>query len=261
MKKLVIGNWKMNPATIAEARALALSLEHRMHSVHVATEVVICPPSIYMAPFSHYLHLSKLGTQNISWADTGAYTGEVSALQLKQWDVEYVILGHSERRVYFGETDSVVNLKIQSALKHKIHPVVCLGGEEGAKKADMKKLVTKQLNAVTKGLDKDEIYKIIFAYEPIWAISTMKNSQPATGEHAVEVIEHIQNSLGRKVGKEKAKNMRILYGGTVNKSNVYTFAKHPVIDGALVGGASLDANNFWEIVKEFSRESIHKEEQ
>ncbi|MBX4187751.1 MAG: triose-phosphate isomerase [Candidatus Doudnabacteria bacterium] len=260
MKKLIIANWKMNPETIADARALALSIEHRMHTIHITTDVVVCPPSIYLPPFSHYLHLAKLGAQNVSWAESGAYTGEISAKQLTQWGIEYIILGHSERRIYFHENDKDVNLKIKMALKNKIHPIVCLGGEAGAKKTDMNKLVIKQLNAVTKDLTKDEIFKIIFAYEPVWAISTMKNSRPATGDHAVELIEHIQTALGRKVGIERSKNMRILYGGTVTKSNVNEFAKHPMIDGALVGGASLDADNFWEIVREFSRESIHKEE-
>jgi triosephosphate isomerase (TIM) len=259
MKKLILGNWKMNPKTMAEARAMILSLEHRMHMVHHTTEVVITPPFVYLPGFSHYTHLLKIGAQNMSYAESGAFTGEISALQLAQWRVEYVILGHSERRLYFSESDEEVNEKIKMALKHKIHPVVCLGGEKGAKKTDMKKLVNKQFLAVTRGLEKNDIYKIIFAYEPIWAISTMKNSQPATGEHAVELIQHIQDLLSKKIGKEKAKMMKILYGGTVNKSNVHEFAKQPIIDGALVGGASLDVENFWEVVREFTREAIHKE--
>jgi triosephosphate isomerase (TIM) len=147
------------------------------------------------------------------------------------------------------------------ALKHHIHPIVCLGGEPGAKKTDMARLVTRQFIAAMRGLDKEEIKRIIFAYEPIWAISTMKNSQPATGEHAVELIQHIQDLLSKKIGKECAKVMKILYGGTVNKNNVHEFAEHPIIDGALVGGASLDLENFWHVVWEFARESVHKEEE
>jgi triosephosphate isomerase (TIM) len=258
MKKLIVANWKMNPETLDAARQLLLALEHRMHLVQDKSEVVVCPPYLFLPPFSHYSHLTRLGVQNINWAEGGAYTGEISAPQVRQWDVEYVILGHSERRIYCGETDSLVNLKIMTALKHKIHPIVCLGGEEGATKTGMKRLVSKQFAAATKGLEKDDIHRIIFAYEPIWAISTMKNSKPASGDHAAELINHVRGLIAKKLGKDKAVHAQVLYGGTVNKVNVHEFAKYPEISGALVGGASLDSENFWEIVKEFSRESIHK---
>jgi triosephosphate isomerase len=211
-----------------------------------------------LAPFSHYAHNVRLGAQNISWAESGAFTGEISAPMVRQWDVEYVILGHSERRLYCGETDESVAKKIVTALKNKLAPVVCLGGEEGAKKTGMKRLVSKQFVAATKNLEKDDIHKIIFAYEPIWAISTMKNSKPATGDHAAELINHIRGLLAKKLGKDQGASAKVLYGGTVNKTNVHEFSRYPEISGALVGGASLDSDNFWEIVKEFRRESIHK---
>jgi triosephosphate isomerase len=177
---------------------------------------------------------------------------------LKIWKVAYVILGHSERRIYLGETDSMVNAKIVAALNAKIIPVVCLGGEEGAIKSEMKTLVTKQFVKAIRGLDKKHLEKIIFVYEPVWAISTMKNAKPANGEHAVEMIDHIRSLIARRLTRERAANMRVLYGGSVNKDNVSEFAKHPQIDGALVGAASLDANNFWAVIEEFNRESIHK---
>ena len=258
MKKLIVANWKMNPVTLDEARSLFFTVEHRMHMIHHSVDVVVCPPALYLAPFSHYAHLVKLGGQNMSVADSGAYTGDISLTQMLQWGVEYVVLGHSERRLYFNETDSAVNSKIVLALKHKVHPVVCLGGEPGAKKSDMKKLVTKQFNASIKGLQRGDIHKLVFAYEPIWAISTMKNSKPATGEHAAELIGHIRALISKKLGKDRGMHSRVLYGGTVNKSNVHEFSKFATIDGALVGGASLDSESFWEIVKEFGRESIHK---
>jgi triosephosphate isomerase (TIM) len=258
MKKLIIGNWKMNPETIALARQMLLSLEHRMHMVQDSTQVVICPPAVYLPPFSHYAHIIKLGAQNMNWADSGAYTGEISPKQLTQWGVEYVILGHSERRIYFGETDSMVNLKVAAALKHKMHPVVCLGGDESAKKPTMKALVTRQFNAVTKGMEKNDFPKLVYAYEPSWAISTMKNSEPASGEHAAELIDHIRSLLAKKIGKEHANLVKVVYGGTVNMANVSEFAKHPTIDGALVGGASLNPIDFWHIINEFARESIHR---
>lgn len=258
MKKLVVGNWKMNPETVDEARQLVLSFEHRMHLVQQSVDVVVCPPAVYLAPLAHYSHLVGIGAQDVSWADCGAYTGQVSAGQLAQWDVAHVILGHSERRMYCRETDQDVNAKLLQALRHRMHPVVCLGGEPGARKSDMRRLVTRQFNAVTKGLDKPDYHRVIFAYEPIWAISTMRNSKPATGDHAAELVDHIRGLLARKIGKERAKLSVVLYGGTVNAENVHEFARYPTISGALVGGASLGSQSFWRIVEEFSRESIHK---
>ena len=258
MKKLIIANWKMNPQTIQEARSLVSSFEHRMHATSTYTEVVICPPFVYLPALMHYAGAISLGAQNMSWADSGALTGEVSAVQLKQWNVKYVILGHSERRLYLGETDSVVNAKIIAAFKHKITPVVCLGGEEGAIKSEMKNLVAKQFIKVTKDLDKRQLEKIVYVYEPAWAISTMEKSEPATGEHAHELIEHIYQLLEHRIGKT-SRMVRVLYGGTVNKNNVHEYAMYPEIDGALVGAASLDSENFWHVVSEFNREAIHKE--
>ncbi|MBX4204702.1 MAG: triose-phosphate isomerase [Candidatus Doudnabacteria bacterium] len=258
MKKLIIANWKMNPETIEQARLLVTGLEHRMHQVLEKTDVVICPPFTFLAPLSHYSHLTKIGAQNVSWAASGAFTGEISANMLKNWKTQFVILGHSERRLYLGETDSMVNAKIIACLNAKLTPVVCLGGEEGALKADMKSLVSKQFLQVIKGLDKKHIEKIIFVYEPIWAISTMKGSTPATGEHAEEFIEYIRSLVAKKIAKDRAADMQILYGGTVNRDNVHDFARFPRIDGVLVGASSLDRDNFWEIINEFARESIHK---
>lgn len=258
MKKLIVANWKMNPQAAPDAKRLVALIEHRMHAVSANTEVVVCPPFVYLPALMHYTKGVELGAQNMSWADAGALTGEISAGMLKQWGVGYVILGHSERRLYLGETDSVVNAKITEALKNKIIPIVCLGGETGAIKAEMKNLVTKQFIKVTKDLDKKQLSKIVYVYEPVWAISTMKKSEPATGEHAFELIEHIYGLLEHRIGKAEARNIRVLYGGTVNKNNVHEYAKYPQIDGALVGAASLDADNFWQVVSEFNREAIHR---
>jgi triosephosphate isomerase len=258
MKKLIIANWKMNPQDLGTARVLVSSLEHRMHKVYTQTEVVICPPFTFLPPLMHYSHMTQLGAQNMSWAEKGPFTGEISADMLKNFKVTHAILGHSERRLYLGETDSMVNAKIIACLNAKITPVVCLGGEDGAMKNDMESLVTKQFTRVTKDIDKKHLEKINFVYEPVWAISTMKHSKPATGEHAYELILHIQNLLAKRVGKERARNMRILYGGTVNKDNVHEFTKYPEIDGVLVGAASLDTENFWQVIEEFARESVHK---
>ncbi|MBI3952576.1 MAG: triosephosphate isomerase [Candidatus Doudnabacteria bacterium] len=249
MKKLVVANWKMNPVSLDLGRKIFMSIEHRMHLAK-NTEAVICPPSLFLPAFSHYSAKVKLGAQNLSWEEQGAFTGEISPLMVKAFKTDYAILGHSERRLFFGETDSMVAFKLYAALKHKLIPIVCLGGEKNAKKDDMKKLVAKQFKAVTRQIEKKDLHRIVFVYEPVWAISTMKNSEPATGEHANELVEYIHELAGV--------NSHVLYGGTVNKNNVQQFAKYPMIDGALVGAASLDPDNFWQIIKEFERESIHR---
>lgn len=257
MKKLIIANWKMNPQSLDEARTIVSSLEHRLRTIADKIEVVICAPYVYLPAFAHYFHQLKLGAQNVSWAEQGALTGEISPAQIKQWNTEYVILGHSERRLFLGETDSVVNAKVISALKYKITPIVCLGGEEGATEENMKAIVTAQFHNSTKNLDKKHLEKIVYVYEPVYAISTMNKSHPESGEHANEMIQHIYDLLEKKIGKASARNIRVLYGGSVNKDNVEHFAKFPLIDGALVGAASLDIDNFWRIISEFNRESVH----
>ncbi len=248
----------MNPKTSEEARKLYSSVEHRMHFYHDKADVVICPPFIFLPSLSLHAHYTHLGSQNLYSQESGAFTGEVSVSQLTGFRVTHVILGHSERRIYFGETDAQVRLKVEAALNHKIIPIVCLGGDAKATRTAMKRLTTKQFNAAVKGLDKKLIGKIIFVYEPIWAISTFKQSEPATGEHAAELIMHIREMIAKHVGATHAANMPVLYGGSVNKGNVHEFSKFPAIDGVLVGAASLDADNFIAIIKEFHRESIHK---
>lgn len=258
MKKLIVANWKMNPQTLDEARTLIASWEHQMRGVSTATEVAVAAPFVFLPELSRYTRHLKLAAQNMSWADKGPLTGEISGSQLAEFNVGYVILGHSERRLYLGETDSVVNAKIIAALKNKITPIVCLGAEVGAIKAEIRTVVTKQFIRVTKGLKKQQLEKIVYVYEPAWAISTMKHSEPETGEHANELVTHIYNLLTKRIGR-RAQKARVLYGGTVNKNNVQAYAKYPQIGGALVGAASLDAENFWEVIIEFSRESIHKQ--
>ena len=257
MKRLIIANWKMNPQTLEEAKKLMVSWQHRLHFVADHVEVVICPPFVFLPSLHHHVAVIKLGAQNMSWIEEGALTGEVSAIQLKHWNVSYVILGHSERRLYLGETDSIVNEKVKLALYHKLTPILCLGGEQGADRDQMQSLVTKQFAACTKDVEDKNLHKIVYVYEPTWAISTMNKSRPETGEHAAEMVDHIYTLLEHRIGKA-AKTAKVLYGGTVNKLNVHEYAKFPQIDGALVGAASLDSENFWQIIKEFHRESLHR---
>ena len=138
-KKLIVANWKMNPQTLSEARRILMILEHRAPLMN-KSEAVICPPALYLPAFSHYVHSVKLGAQNMHWEEAGAFTGESSPTMLKPFNVNFAILGHSERRLGLGETDQMVNVKVRSALRHKIIPIVCLGAVAKAKKTDMKKL-------------------------------------------------------------------------------------------------------------------------
>lgn len=257
MRRLIVANWKMNPQTEAEALAMIHFWENNFKHQQPRCEVVVCPPVIFFPEVSRHLSALKLGAQNISWTDQGSLTGEISDTQMKGYGVQYVILGHSERRLNLGETDSVVNAKLVESLKNHITPILCLGGEKGAIENEMKTLVTKQFIQCTKGLAEHDLTKIVYAYEPIWAISTMKNSQPANGEHARDLIEHVYMLLEHRMPAKAARAVKVLYGGTVNKDNVHEYAKYPEICGALVGAASLNAENFWEVISEFSRESVH----
>ncbi len=258
MTKLVVANWKMNPQTLDEARKLIGSWEHALRSLDGKVRVVVAVPFVFLPELSGYLRNIHLAAQNVSWADGGALTGEISSKQLIESNVEYVILGHSERRLYLGETDSMVNAKLLTVLKNHLTPILCLGGEEGAIEGEMKTLVTKQFIRCTKGLSAKQLAKIIYVYEPVWAISTVKKSHAASGEHARDLIEHIYQLLEHRMTITAARKIKVLYGGTVNQSNVHEYAKYPEIKGALVGAASLDAENFWKVIEEFNRESIHR---
>lgn len=257
MRKLVVANWKMNPVNVAEARQIFGAIEHRA-ALAANTQICICPPFLFIPLLFHHSHHVKLGSQDLSPFGAGAYTGEISAEQLKSWKVSFAIVGHSERRLNFSEDDDMVGQKIERALEAGIVPIICLGSATNAQKFDMVNLVTGQFNALTKNLKKQEMEKCIFVYEPSWAISTAKSPKPVSGEHAAELIDHVKTLMSKKIGKERAMTEKVLYGGTVNRYNVAQFAKYPQIGGALVGAASLDPDNFWEVIKEFNRESIHR---
>ena len=256
MKKLIVANWKMNPQTLKEARVLMHSVEHRAHTL-LNTEIVVCPPTLFISALGHSIGHVSLGVQNAMWEDQGAFTGELSPAALKEFEIKYALVGHSERRIHFGETDEQVGLKVGNLLKHKITPIVCLGGGEKVTRATTKRTVTRQLSMAIKDLQKEEVNKIVFAYEPTWAISSIKNSEPAKEENVVEMVDHIRDLVAKETTKSIAEAVKVLYGGTVNSFNVNIFARHSQISGALVGSASLDPDNFWEVIKEFERESIH----
>ena len=191
--------------------------------------------------FSHV----KLGAQNMHWEEKGAFTGEVSPLMLKELPCDYVIIGHSERRQYFAETDETVNNKIKSALKHELAPIVCVGETlEQREEGITIDFVMGQVEKALKGIEAEEAKKIVFAYEPIWAIGTGKTASAADAQ---EVIGAIRNKISELYNKEVAEAVRILYGGSVKPENIKELMAEADIDGALVGGASLKAESFYAI--------------
>ncbi|KUK09506.1 MAG: Triosephosphate isomerase [Caldanaerobacter subterraneus] len=211
-------------------------------------EVVVIPPFVDLTEVARVIKGTNilLGAQNMFWEEKGAYTGEISPVMLKEIGVTYVVIGHSERRQYFKETDEMVNKKVLSALSHDLKPIVCVGEslsqrEEG-KTYDV---VLTQTREALKGVSEEDITKVVIAYEPVWAIGTGKNATP---QDANEVIKAIRNTIAELYGKDKAEMVRIQYGGSVKPDNISGFMAESDIDGALVGGASLVAEDFAKIV-------------
>jgi triosephosphate isomerase len=214
-------------------------------------DIVVCPPFTALKSVATVLQFDKpnieLGAQNMYWEDEGAYTGEVSPIMLKELNVKYVIIGHSERRGYFGENDEVVNKKVEAAIAHKLTPIMCVGESlEERENEKTQEVVRKQIFDGLKGSNAEDVEKIVIAYEPIWAIGTGRS---ATAQDANDVIRHIRALIGSQFGQEVAKEVRIQYGGSVKPKNINEFMGEPDIDGALVGGASLEAESFARIVK------------
>jgi triosephosphate isomerase len=243
---LVVANWKMNNA-VPESLMLVAGLEaHIKQSPNV--EVVVAPPftSLYSVGIAISDSGIKLGAQDLFWEEKGAYTGEVSGTFLKDVGCEYVIIGHSERRKYFGETSETINKKIQAALRNSLIPVVCVGEtlaeREGGKTFD---ILEKHVKSAVAGFQPKDFESFAVAYEPVWAIGTGKN---ATEEQIEEAHRFIRNLLAKLYDAPTANNTQILYGGSVKASNCRDIYKQPNVNGLLVGGASLDAKGFADIV-------------
>lgn len=243
---LIAGNWKMYKTT-GEARELVMSLKKNLAGIR-GVEIAVCPPFTVLASLTELLKDSEisLGAQDLFWEDEGAYTGEISGLMLKDLGCRYVIIGHSERRQHFGETDEQVNKKVQAALKHKLEPIICVGETLEQREADeTETLVKEQVEKGLQGVEEEEAGNIVIAYEPIWAIGTGRSS---TGVDANRVAGLIRRTLTALYSPAIGEKIRILYGGSVKPANINEFMTQPDIDGALVGGASLDAESFTEIV-------------
>ena len=244
----VAGNWKMHMTT-AEARALVTAIVKASLGLQEA-EVVVAPPFTALREVKKVSEGSsvQLAAQNLFWEEKGAYTGEISAPMLLDAGCQYVIIGHSERRQYFGETDTAVNKKIKAALKYGLFPIVCVGESlEEREKGETMAKVSGQIDAGLDGIDADSFRRIIIAYEPIWAIGTGKTATPAQAE---EVQAYIREKLAQKYGNNQADCAIIIYGGSVKPANSFALQSEKNIDGFLVGGASLEAESFAQIIKE-----------
>jgi triosephosphate isomerase len=244
---LVAGNWKMNK-TAAEAEGLVSDLIERNSST-AGVEILICPPFTALEAASRLLKGSsiKLGAQNLYWEESGAFTGEISPLMLKGL-CQYVIIGHSERRAYFGETDQGVNRRVQAALAHGLTPVVCVGETlEQNEAGQTAEVVSRQVRAGLSGVADGSAGGLVVAYEPVWAIGTGRAASPEGANDVVEVV--IRPALEYVFDRELAQGARVLYGGSINPENARTFFEQPEIDGGLVGGASLKAEDFTAIIQ------------
>ena len=244
---LIAGNWKMN-TTVGEAVGLVSEMRQGLDEV-TGVEKVVCPPFISLAAVKEVIKGSsiKLGAQNLYFEEKGAYTGEISPPMLADL-CEFVIIGHSERRQYFGEAGEIVNKKIRAALRVRLKPILCIGErleENEAGRAE--EVIAEQLRSSLSGID--SVDSLIIAYEPVWAIGT---GRAATGRQANNTIGFIRYNIAQLYSGDIAQGMRILYGGSVNAANAAEFINQLEIDGALVGGASLEASEFLSIVKRAS---------
>jgi len=244
---LVAGNWKLNK-TATEAYKLVAEMLPGLRSIK-GVEKLVCPPFTALMAVSRLIMDSdlRLGAQDVYWEDRGAYTGEISARMLAEF-CQYVIIGHSERRTYFGETNETVNRKVRAALAQALIPLICVGENlEQNEAGQAAGVVSRQVHEALAGLDIQEAGRIVIAYEPIWAIGT---GRAATAEAVNMLIRNvIRPTVGGLFGEEVAQGVRVLYGGSVDPDNAVQFFRQPEIDGALVGGASLKPRSFIGIVE------------
>jgi triosephosphate isomerase len=246
-KSIIAGNWKMHK-TVAEARKLALDVKNSTLNIAGGIDTVLCPPFGALAAVGEVLQGSdvKLGAQNCHWEEKGAFTGEMSPVMLKDLGCAYVIVGHSERRTLFGETDDWVAKKARALLDHGLLPIICVGENlEEREAGTTKDVVRGQLLGSLRGISGEEMLKTVVAYEPIWAIGTGKTATP---DQAQEVHAFVRGILIDLHGLEVALRIRIQYGGSVKPDNTAALMAQADIDGALVGGASLDAASFAKIL-------------
>ncbi len=249
-RPMVAGNWKMYK-TAGEGAILVQNLEEHVRDLWEDVEVVVCPPFTALKSVSTVIELDRLqiglGAQDMHWEPEGAYTGAIAARMLVDLRCDYVIVGHSERREYFGETDATVNKKVHAVFEAGMVPIVCVGESLAVREADeTEAFVRSQVRAALEGLTAEQGARVVIAYEPVWAIGTGRTPTP---EGANDVARSIRATVGAMFGQPAAMQVRVLYGGSVKPENASTFFVEPDIDGALVGGAALKADSFAEIAE------------
>jgi triosephosphate isomerase (TIM) len=251
----IAGNWKMN-AGPRDADKLSKGIHDRLTGKNLKSDVVVCPPFVSLQVAVNNLKDTtvKIGAQNVHFEDNGAYTGEVSTAMLKESGCDYVILGHSERREYFGDTDEIIAKKVKKAIDDGLNVIFCVGEKLEERKQDKhQKVVMDQIKAVIDHLTEEDASQLTIAYEPVWAIGT---GETATPEQAQEMHLFIRNFMKELWSTERLSDVRILYGGSMKPANAEELLKQQDVDGGLIGGASLDAESFSAIVD--IAEKIHK---
>ena len=244
MKPLIVGNWKCNPTTLKEAGSLSYSIMTGIEKIN-NVEVVICPPFVFLPSLIN--NSISFGAQDCYFEDKGAFTGEVSGLMLKEIGCKYVIVGHSERRTMFDESNREINLKIQKVINLGMIPILCIGeNREDREEGETFEVLMEQLEGCLEGIEKDKIKKIVIAYEPVWAIGTGKYAEVSKIE---EVKHFIREFLTKKYDKDISEKIKILYGGSVDSNNARLYIKEAGMDGVLVGGASIKSDEFIKIIK------------
>ncbi len=244
-KKLVVANWKMNK-TVLESEKFISELTFKSHSFKC--NIIICPPFISLQPIIERCHKNgiKIGAQNCHFENSGAFTGEISTPMLSSMGVEYVILGHSERRIYFNETDEIIAKKVKNALENNLEVILCVGETEKQRSQGAESMaVVNQIKTVLNDVSANQVQNIVLAYEPVWAIGT---GRAVTSADASKMCSDIRAFIISKYGNSIGNGIRILYGGSVNSKNAENFLSAPSIDGLLVGGASLDVGEFLKII-------------
>lgn len=246
-RAIVAGNWKMN-MTASQAKQLVEEIIPLVRE-YTSCDIVVCPPAIDIPIVAEAVKGSNimLGAQNVHWEEKGAFTGEISAAMLKEYGVKYAIIGHSERRAYFGETDETVNKRALFALANDITPIICVGESLSLRESgEANEFVSKQIKAALKGMSTTDVVRTVVAYEPIWAIGTGKTATP---DDANETIAVIRDAIAEVFGDDTAQQVRIQYGGSMNDANANELIGMEHIDGGLIGGAALKAEKFAVICK------------
>jgi len=255
-KYLMAGNWKMNK-TMSEAIVLTQQLCNQYNRKWDNVDIVVCPPAIDIKSVYTVIDFDKtkiaVGAQNVHWEESGAFTGEISIPMIKEAGCEFCIVGHSERREMFNETDTSVNLKVKALIEADIAPIVCVGESLSMRDSgDYVGFIVAQVRAALAGLDEADMKKVVIAYEPIWAIGT---GRTATPEQAEEVCAAIRATIADMFGKGVADACRVLYGGSMSVGNVESLLAQPDIDGGLIGGAALQSDSFRQLIEAASEAS------